>query len=293
MSGETATATAEAASGFASPIGLIAGGGALPFAAADAIAARGGQAVLFALRGFCDKARVQNYRHHWISIGQFGALKKLMRAEGCRDIVFIGNLVRPSLSEIRLDFGTLLVMPQVFSAFRGGDDHLLTRVGKIFEQHGFRMLGIRDVAPNLLMPEGSLTRKQPDARVAADIAKGREVLTALAPFDVGQAVVVIDGHVVAVEGIEGTDAMLARVEALRESRALRYEAGRGALVKAAKQGQDLRFDLPTIGPQTVINARKAGLAGIAIVAGNAIVADAQTMIDDADRDGLFVVGLPQ
>jgi DUF1009 family protein len=275
-----------------SPIGLIAGGGVLPFAVADSLIARDVNPVLFALKGVCDPAGVSRFRHHWISIGQLGRLTKLLRSEKCRELVFIGTLVRPALSEIRLDWDTLRVVGRVWAAFRGGDDHLLSSIGRIFEQGGFRMVGIKDVAPDLLMPEGCLTRRSPDEDTAADIARGREVLRALSPFDIGQAAVVIDGHVVAVEDIEGTDGLLARVARLRAEGRIRAKAARGVLVKAPKSGQDLRFDLPTVGPRTIEGAAAARLAGIAIAAGNAIVVEPQAMIERADAAGLFVIGLP-
>ena len=281
-----------AASEISSPVGVIAGGGAMPFAVADSLAARGIAPVLFALRGSCDPVRAERFRHHWISVGQIGRAKKLLRSEGCRDLIFIGTLLRPALSEIRLDFGTIRVIGPILAAFRGGDDHLLSGIGRIFEQDGFRMVGIRDVAPDMLMPEGRIARATPDAAGTADIEKGREVLRALSPFDIGQAVVVIDGHVVAVEDIEGTDGLLARVARLRSEGRIRAGTGRGVLVKAPKTSQDLRFDLPTVGATTVEGAAKAGLAGIAIIAGQTIAADAQAMIDAADRAGLFIQGLP-
>jgi DUF1009 family protein len=275
-----------------SPIGLIAGGGVMPFAVADSLTARGINPVLFALRGACDPVRVERFRHHWISVGQLGRAAKLFRAENCRDLVFIGTLVRPALSEIRLDWGTLRVIGRVLAAFRGGDDHLLSGIGRIFEQDGFRMVGIKDIAPDLLMPEGCLTRATPDDNAAADIARGRDVLRALGPFDIGQAAIVIDGHVVAVEDIEGTDGLLARVARLRAEGRIRAKAARGVLVKAPKSRQDLRFDLPTMGPRTIEGAAAAQLAGIAIVAGNTIVVEPKTMIEAADAAGLFVTGLP-
>jgi hypothetical protein len=274
-----------------SPIGLVAGGGAMPFAVADSLVARGARPVLFALRGACDPVRVERFRHHWISVGQLGRATKLFRSENCRDLVFIGTLVRPALSEIRLDWGTLRVLGRVLTAFRGGDDHLLSGIGGILEQDGFRMVGIRDVAPDLLMPEGCLTRAAPDQTALADIARGREVLLALSPYDVGQAVVVIDGHVVAVEDIEGTDGLLARVARLRREGRIRAKSPAGVLVKAPKRGQDLRFDLPAVGARTVEGAAAAGLAGIAISAGNAILAEPQAMIAAADAAGIFVTGL--
>jgi DUF1009 family protein len=274
-----------------SPIGLIAAGGVMPFAVADSLTARGINPVLFALRGACDPVRVERFRHHWISIGQLGKATRLFRAENCRDLVFIGTLVRPALSEVRLDWGTLRVIGRVWAAFRGGDDHLLSGIGRILEQDGFRMVGIKDVAPDLLMPEGCLTLKAPDEKAAADIARGRELLRALSPFDIGQAAVVIDGHVVGVEDIEGTDGLLARVARLRAEGRIRTRTARGVLVKAPKSGQDLRFDLPTMGPRTVEGAAAAKLAGIAIVAGNTIVVEPQAVIEAADAAGLFVTGL--
>ena len=214
-----------AASDISSPVGVIAGGGAMPFAVADSLSQRGIAPVLFALRGACDPVRVERFRHHWISVGQLGRATKLFRSEGCRDLIFIGTLLRPALSEIRLDWGTIRVIGRVWAAFRGGDDHLLSGIGRILEQDGFRMVGIRDVAPDILMPEGSIARATPDPAAVADIAKGREVLGALGPFDIGQAVVVIDGHVVAVEDIEGTDGLLARVARLREAGRIRAKPG--------------------------------------------------------------------
>jgi UDP-2,3-diacylglucosamine hydrolase len=275
-----------------SPVGLIAGGGVMPFAVADSLTARGIDSVVFALKGACDPKGAERFRHHWISVGQLGRAERLFRAENCRHLVFIGTLVRPALSEIRLDWGTLRALGRVWAAFRGGDDHLLSSIGRILEQDGFRMVGIKDVAPDLLMPEGCLTRKVPDESAMADIAKGRAVLQALGPFDIGQAVIVIDGHVVAVEDIEGTDGLLARVVRLRAEGRIRARTGRGVLVKAPKSGQDLRFDLPTIGPRTVEFAAAASLAGIAIVAGDTVVVEPQAMVEAADAAGLFITGLP-
>ena len=282
----------EAALEISSPVGLIAGGGVMPFAVADSLTARGIDSVVFALKGACDPKAAERFRHHWISVGQLGRAERLFRAENCRNLIFIGTLVRPALSEVRIDWVTLRVLGRVWKAFRGGDDHLLSGIGRIFEQDGFRMVGIKDVAPELLMPEGCVTRKVPDEGAAVDIAKGRDVLRALGPFDIGQAVVVIDGHVVGVEDIEGTDGLLARIARLRAEGRIRAKAARGVLVKAPKSGQDLRFDLPTVGPRTVEGAAAAALSGIAIVAGNTIVVEPQTMIESADAAGLFVTGLP-
>jgi hypothetical protein len=273
-------------------VGLIAGAGTLPFAVARSLSARGMTPTIFAIRGFCDPEQLSSFRHHWVALGQAGRLMRLLRSEHCRDVVFIGGLVRPALSEIRLDWGTLRIIPSLASALRGGDDHLLSGVSRIFEKNGFRLLGIKDVAPDLLMPDGNLTRAIPNDSTNADIQKGLVALQAMSPFDIGQALVVIDGHVIAVEDIEGTDGLLARIERLRQQGRVRAKPGIGVLVKAPKSNQDLRFDLPTLGPKTVEGAIAAGLSGIAIVAGHTVVAEPQTMIEIADKAGLFVTGIP-
>lgn len=273
-------------------VAIISGSGVLPFAVADSLLARGRVPVVVGLRGFCDAERITRYRHHWVALGQLGRLTRLLRAERCREVIFIGGLVRPALTEIRFDFGALRVTPRIIAAFRGGDNHLLTGIGRIIEMQGFRMVGVRDVAPDLLMPEGVITRTEPDDVAKADIAKGLSLLRALSPFDVGQAVVVIDGNVVAVEDIEGTDALLARVAHLRGAGRLRTPLGRGVLVKAPKTDQDLRFDLPTFGPRTVEGAIGAALAGIAIVAGHSLIAEPEKVVGAADKARLFLMGLP-
>jgi hypothetical protein len=275
-----------------STVGIVAGSGVLPFSVAEVLQARGIAPFLFAVRGFCDPVRVARFPHHWIALGQVGRLTRLLRSEGCGDVVFIGGMVRPALSDVRLDWGTLRAIPAIAAALRGGDDHLLTGVSRIFERHGFRVVGIKDVAPELLMPEGSITRRVPDAEAIADIAKGRELMRAISPFDIGQGAVVIDGHVVCVEDIEGTDGLLARVARLRAENRIRAKPGRGVLVKTPKVQQDLRFDLPTLGPKTVDGIVAAGLAGIGIVAGQTLVAEADVMTATADQAGVFITGLP-
>jgi DUF1009 family protein len=284
-------AMTEQAAEMTSPIGLIAGGGALPFAVADSLNARGIAPVIFALKGFCDPVQVARFRHRWIALGRFGSLTKAIRSEGCRDILFIGALVRPALSDIRLDWGSLRLIPAFVAGLRGGDDHLLSTTAGFFEKSGFRLLGIKDVAPDLLMPQGTLTRATPDAAALSDIARGQDFLRAISSFDVGQAAVVIDNHVVATEDIGGTDSLLARVVRLRDEGRLRTKHGRGVLVKGPKAGQDLRFDLPALGPLTVAGVAGAGLAGIAIAAGYSVVAEPQAMIEAADKAGVFVTGV--
>lgn len=273
------------------PLALICGGGTLPLAIADSVSARGRPVVLFPLHGAADAAGIDRYPHHWLYLGQGGKFRRLARAAGCRDVVLIGAIVRPALWQIRPDFTTLMEFPRLVAAFRGGDDHLLSSIGGLFERYGFRLLGAHDVAPEILMPEGSIGSGLPSDGDRADIALGFAYLRAAGSFDVGQAAVVAGRHVLAVEAAEGTDAMLARVAEMRASGRVR-STGTGVLVKAPKANQDRRFDMPSIGPRTVEAAARAGLAGIAVVAGATIVAEPEQLIAAANRARLFVVGVP-
>ena len=288
----TAILPGEAASQAGNPLGLICGAGTVPFAVADAVKRGGRPVVLFPLRGWADAAAVRAWPHHWIALGQFGRFCRLARAERCRDLVLVGGLVRPSLRQLRLDWGTLRQMPLIIRSFRGGDDHLLSGMGRMFEGAGFRLVGAHEAAPDITAPKGALGRLGPAAAMADDIARGLALLAATSAFDIGQAAVVAGRRVLAVEAAEGTDAMLARVVTMRESGRISLPAGSGVLVKAPKRRQDRRFDLPSIGPDTVIGAAKAGLAGIAVIAGATIVAEPQRIVEEADRAGLFVVGCP-
>jgi DUF1009 family protein len=259
---------------------------------ADKVVAGGRSVLLFPFRGAAEGTAVERFPHHWVHIGQIGKFLRLARAAGCHDVVFIGSLVRPSLWQVHLDFKGLTILPRAFAAYRGGDNHLLTSMGKVLEEEGLHLLGAHEVAPDILMPEGALARAQVSERDRADIALGLDYLHTAGRFDIGQAVVVADRHVLAVEAAEGTDAMLTRVAEMRANGRVQTPRGIGILVKAPKPAQDRRFDLPSIGPQTVENAARAGLGGIAVVAGSTIVAEPEQLVKVADRANIFVIGVP-
>jgi DUF1009 family protein len=274
-------------------IALICGGGSFPGAVADAIVRSGRRPVMFAIKGWADPKVVEQHPHHWVAIGQFGRFLRLVRAEQCRDVLFIGTLLRPPLSQVRLDWQTIRLMPRIVRSFRGGDDRLLSRVARFGEEEGLRIIGLKSIAPDVIVPEGVLGRCYPSPADRADVARALDLLATLGSFDVGQAAVVADNHVLAVEAAEGTDNMLRRVADLRGQGRVTTPQGVGVLVKAPKPSQDRRFDLPAIGPQTIVNAVNAGLAGVAVAAGNTIIADAAEVIAAADRAKIFVVGMSQ
>jgi DUF1009 family protein len=272
-------------------IALICGGGSFPGAVADAIVRRGRHPVMFAIRGWADPKVVEQHRHYWVALGQLGRFFRLARAEHCRDVLFIGTLLRPSVSQIRLDWRTIRLMPRIVHSFHGGDDRLLSGMAQLMEEEGLKIVGLKSVAPDVIVPDGVLSRSQPSSRDRADIARGLDLLATLGPFDVGQAAVVAGNHVLAVEAAEGTDNMLRRVAELRGQGRVTTPQGMGVLVKAPKPSQDRRYDLPAIGPQTIVNAVNAGLAGVAVAAGNTIIADAGEVVAAADHGKIFLVGV--
>ena len=273
------------------PLAIVCGGGSLPAAVANAAQRQGRRVVLIGLRGAADPAVVSAFPHHWIGIGQFGRFVRYARAEGCRDVVLIGSLVRPPIRGTRLDFLTFRLLPRIIRAYRNGDDQLLSGIARIMEDYGFRLLGAHEVAPEILMPHGALSRRRPSENDRWDIKQGLALLRATGPFDVGQAAIVSDNRVLAIEAAEGTDRMLAKLIELRSTGQIHAREGAGVLIKAPKAGQDRRFDLPSIGPLTVEGVAQAGLAGIAVLAGSAVVAEPDRIAQAADRANVFVVGV--
>ncbi len=273
------------------PLGIVAGGGAFPAAVADAVVASGRPVLLFLMQGFADPA-LERFPHHWFKLGSLGTVTGRAKAAGVREVVMVGNLTRPRVRDLGLDWTMVRLLPRIARLFRGGDNHLLSGVLQLVAEQGFTLIGAHEAVPSLLLPQGVLGSIQPSDQDRIDVGLGLEVIRALGPYDVGQGVIVVDRFVAAVEAAEGTDAMLSRYGSLRASGRLRFPAGRGVLVKAPKPGQDRRVDLPSLGAATVRGAAAAGLGGIAFEAGGAIVPDPQELIGAADAAGLFLMGVP-
>jgi DUF1009 family protein len=270
------------------PLAIIAGGGTLPSALADAAVAQGRAVHVIGIRGEAD-AKISRFPHTWLKWGEVGKLFTTLDDQGCRDLVIIGSVSRPDLANVRFDFGAIKNLPFLLGLGVGGDDQVLSSVVRFLEGKGYRVYGAGEVAPELLAAEGTLGAKAPSPEDRADIEAGFRVVSALGRLDVGQAAVVVKGRVLAVEAAEGTNAMLARCDEMRKG-AGRRRGLAGVLVKAPKPGQEERVDLPTIGPETVEMAAQAGLAGIAVAAGRVLIADRDATIAAAGQHGLFLIG---
>jgi UDP-2,3-diacylglucosamine hydrolase len=275
------------------PVAIIAGSGALPLEVANS-AARMGRPVFMALiSGSADPAHYAGFAHAEFGLGQLGGLLRALKERGIVEASLIGGVIRPGLTDIKPDFGLVRHWAELAQAFRKGDDGLLSGIIAILEEQDIKVVSALTIAPDLAVTvAGPVTSRYPTREASEEIALGLKLMAALSPFDVGQCVVVSDGRPVAIEGAEGTDAMLQRVAEMRLTGRLRRESGGGVLVKAPKIGQNMRIDIPAIGPQTVRNAADAGLQGIAIARGQVLLAERAATIALANRLGLFIEATP-
>lgn len=219
-----------------------------------------------------------------------GRLFSDLRRAGCDRVVFAGGMTRPSLNPLRFDLTLMRLAPKLLPQLRGGDDDTLRVLAEVFEDQGFRIVAAQEVLAELVIPEGVPTRAAPTPADRSDAARAARIVAALGRVDVGQAAVVAQGICLGLESIQGTDAMLRFVRDTAGDLRPDPAGGRGVLFKGPKPGQDRRMDLPAIGPTTVAGAAEAGLAGIALEAGGALLLDRPATIAAADAAGLFIWG---
>jgi len=272
-------------------LAIVAGSGQLPLYVANAAREMGEDPFIVRLR---DDSRFDwsGFDNAVISVGDVAGLGRLLRDNRVDRVVLSGAVARrPEWREIRPTVAILLKLPSIVKTLlSGGDDAVLQMVIKIIGTLGAKVIGAHEIAPGLLATTGAFGTQKPAEDDLKDIRKAAEAALALGKLDVGQGAVSVGGRIVALEGVEGTDAMLLRVAALRAEGRISPRR-RGVLVKLCKPQQDIRADLPTIGIETVENAQKAGLAGIAVEAGRALVLDRDAMLKAADQAGIFVCGI--
>lgn len=266
-------------------LGIVAGSGALPRQLIANCEAAGREVFVIAVNGETEPETVLGVAHAWVDIAAIGHAARLLRQAGAEELCLIGPITRPALTQLRPDWEGLKLLPKLLAAASEGDAAVLKVVVDYFESVGFRIVAPEAVVADLAAPAGPLGHHRADAVDEIDIEAGIREIRSLEANAVTQAVVVRGGQVLAIEASDGTDAMLARCAADHG------EARSGVLVKWPMPGQELRVDLPTIGPATVAGALGAGLKGIAVAAGGALVAERERTVRRADEAGLFIVGV--
>lgn len=271
-------------------VALIAGGGQLPADIADALAGSGHPPFVFRVQGEAT-ADLSGYPGVELPLEAFARLVPILKRERITHLAMAGSIARrPELRALEFGWSLLPIAFRIARALLSGDDRILSTVIGYVERHGIRVVGAHEILPDLLAGEGVLTRLGPAKGEQAAIRAAMTAARAIGALDIGQAAVAVGSRAVALEGAEGTAAMLARVRDLKASGRVNPKAG-GVLAKCVKPGQERRADLPTIGPDTVDAAVAAGLAGIAVEAGGALVLQAAETIARADAAGLFVIGI--
>ena len=265
-------------------LGIIAGSGTLPHALIEACERMHRPFFVLGLKGHANpKEYDKALPMAWIRLGAVGKAFRLMKKEGVEEIVMIGAVKRPSFVGLFPDLRGMKAIAHLKK--KSGDDSLLRGIAKEIESEGFKVVGIDEILPHLLAKEGVYTYEVPHPKDQADIKRGIEVAKLLGKADVGQSVIVQQGLVLAVEGIEGTDALI------RRSADLKRKGEGGVLVKMTKPQQDRRMDLPTIGPATVQAVKNAGFVGIAIEAGGVLISQSEQTVKLANQLGIFIVGV--
>ncbi len=261
-------------------LGIIAGGGRLPFVGAEEARAQGHRVVAIGLREETDPSLADVVDAiHWVRVGQLGALVRALHDERVTDAVMLGKVeITRLFSRIRPD---LLMAKVLLKARDLRGDSLLEAIVEALAAEGIRILETPPFLGPLLLRAGRLTRRRPTAREQRDIELGREIARQIAALRIGQTVVLKHGTVLAVESVEGSDAAIRRGG----------EMGRGGVVvvKVSRPDQDLRFDLPTIGAQTLSALRDASATAVALDAGRTLLLDRDQFVAGADEMDLAVV----
>ncbi len=266
-------------------IGIIAGKGDLPVSLAGKLKEQGEDPFLLLVEGEADPGDYTGFPLEEIPITKIGRFLKILERENCKRVTMVGPVARPDFKNILPDLEGLKLLGRIGKTISKGDDGLLREISAYIEEKGFKIVGAHELTGDLVADVGTLGRLKPEEADWLDIYKGREVVRALGAFDIGQAVVVRDEYVLGVEAAEGTESLISRCADMKRE----YPAG--ILVKLPKPGQDLRADMPTIGPDTIRQVSAANLKGIVIQAGACIIVDAGEVIRLADQAEVFLHSL--
>lgn len=265
-----------------SRLAIISGSGQLPLELAAACP----DALRVTFRGMAHGFGDESSEHRFEKLG---ALFETLKSQGVGRVVFAGGMSRPELNPSEFDAFMVETAPRLLDAFQNGDDQLLRLIVSIFEEQGFDVVGAHTLLIGATVPVGLMGGPAPSEQNLADAHKAAEILRTLAPLDVGQGAVVSAGLCLGIETLQGTDALLSFVA---QTPAHLHRTA-GTFLKTPKAGQDLRVDMPAIGPDTIGHVAQAGLAGVALAAGRVLVLDREATVQKAEELGVFIYGLAE
>ena len=265
-------------------LGMIAGSGMMPVEIIKYCNENNIEIYVVGLESFATDEQLKDSPHSFAKIGEAGKILKAFKNNGVKNVVLAGGIKRPSLKELIPDWEGMKFIAKLAMKSTSDDGMFRAVIGEI-EAHGFKVVSIEEVVPSMMFSEGIYGKTKPSQDDMNDINRGITVAKALGAVDVGQAVVVQEGMVLAVEAIEGTDMMLSRAATVKK------EGKAPVMVKVLKPGQDLRTDLPAIGLLTIEQLKKYGIKGIAVEAGGILLIEREAVIKQADEAGIFIIGI--
>ena len=270
-------------------LAIIAGGGSLSDIIIETAEKKGWKLTVFAI-GDLNITKNQDIRLIEMNRLDIGRIFQILKSQNIKNICMVGYIPRPNSPKDYLNFRylnvqTLSILFQSIGILRGGDASLFKKINSLLEKRGYKIIGASEIAPNLTLKGGLYSSKSVSKVEFENIKKAKQCAEMTGYLDIGQAVVVKNGRVLAIEAAEGTDVMLERAACLE---AIRIKRG-GVILKSAQINQDKRVDMPTIGPNTIKNVVKANLSGIAITADNVIVLDFQKVIEMIEDNNLYFI----
>lgn len=266
------------------PIAIIAGRGNLPKMLMEECQKKGRKFLLFLLESEKYKIDYSAFSPVKLRYGAIEFFLETVKKEKIQNLVLVGAVTKPNFSEIKVDKKGTILLAKILTNKILGDDTVLKTVINFFEKEGLKIIPIDQLLDCMVSRKSTLTKLQPSQENLADIALGIKAIKAFSHFDVGQSVVLAQKQIIAVEALEGTDAMIKRCRDLPVD----YKKN-AVLVKMKKLGQSTKADLPTIGIETIRNCHLCGVAGIAIQANSTLVLQKEEVIKLADQLGIFII----
>ncbi|MBO6825662.1 MAG: UDP-2,3-diacylglucosamine diphosphatase LpxI [Sneathiella sp.] len=263
-------------------IGIIAGQGDLPLKLARSLKSKGVAFHFLLVANEADEIAFADYSYDVIPIAKVGRFLKALKQSNCTAVTLAGPVSRPNFKNLIPDMEGAKLIAKIGGALSKGDDGLLSAVTDYIEGKGFQIIGAHELEGNLTASSGVLGTIQPTASHRQDIEKGAEICREIGRLDIGQAVVIRDGYILAVEAAEGTKNLI------RRAGEFAWQEPAGLLVKLPKPGQNLKADMPTVGLETLAQIKAANLSGLVVEAEKTLILDKGAFIKQADELGLFI-----
>lgn len=267
-----------------SKIGIISGGGKLPIVIGKNLINSGNSVIFFCIETEVNKNDYDNFDKFFININSLSKIIKNLKLNKIKNLIFAGNINRPSLKDINFDFKTIKLIKQ-YALQRKGDDKLLSSIVKFFEKEGFNFINWKNKCSDLFIRENFITNKRPNKISIENLQKGLEIFDKIGKADLSQSLIIQNKIILGIEAAEGTDELIKRCNKYKK------KGDKGILLKLSKYNQDNRFDVPVIGIKTVKQLKKYDYEGVFIEKNRLIILDKNQVIEYCNKNSLFISGV--